>query len=87
MIVNHFVKDVDDRDLILRLSYVTVASLLILCNLGVVKYSFFQYAIGLGLLWASLNSLEGIMMSLLSKLVSPELAKGTFNSGLLATVC
>jgi len=32
-----------------------------------------------------LNALEGVIMSLLSKVVSPELAKGTFNSGLLAT--
>ena len=41
--------------------------------------------LGASSLFALLNALEGVIMSLLSKLVSTELAKGTFNSGLLAT--
>ena len=44
-----------------------------------------QYVLGSSILFAVLNALEGVIMSLLSKVVSPELAKGTFNSGLLAT--
>lgn len=40
-----------------------------------------QYLLGSILLFAFLNAHEGVIMSLLSKLVSPELAKGTFNSG------
>jgi len=41
--------------------------------------------LGSSSLFALLNALEGVIMSLLSKVVSSELAKGTFNSGLLAT--
>jgi hypothetical protein len=52
----------------------------------IVKYTTLQYIIGSVLVFAFLNSLEGVIMSLLSKLVSPELAKGTFNSGSLTTV-
>ena len=44
-----------------------------------------QYVLGASSLFALLNALEGVIMSLLSKVVSPELARGTFNSGLLAT--
>jgi hypothetical protein len=36
-------------------------------------------------LFASLNAVEGVIMSLLSKCISPAMARGTFNSGLLAT--
>ena len=46
---------------------------------------FLQYVLGASSLFALLNALEGVIMSLLSKLVPAELAKGTFNSGLLAT--
>ena len=41
--------------------------------------------LGASSLFALLNALEGVIMSLLSKVVPAELAKGTFNSGLLAT--
>ncbi|RYH30903.1 hypothetical protein EON65_03910 [archaeon] len=41
--------------------------------------------LGTALIFTSLNALEGVIMSLLAKIISPELAQGTFNSGLLAT--
>eukprot|EP01038_Epipyxis_sp_PR26KG_P012876 gene12876-17254_t len=83
--VNSLMKDIEARDMILRLSYATLASSIILLDVDFIKYSSFQYMFGSCLLFCTLNSLEGIMMALLSKLVSPELAKGVFNSGLLAT--
>ena len=48
-------------------------------------YSPTQYVCGSVMIFVFLNALEGVIMSLLSKLVSPELARGTWNSGLLAT--
>ena len=80
-----FVKDVEDRDMVLRLSVISFISVLIMLNTPLLQYSLLQYVIGSSILFASLNSLEGFMMSFLSKVVSPELARGTFNSGLLAT--
>ena len=114
LLVNTMVKDVEDRDMVLNLSYACIFSILILLNTSLTEYTVGQYIIGNALLFSALNSMEGIIMSLvrydfqcicfcnkyytnsislfavcifvqLAKLVSPELAKGTFNSGLLAT--
>ena len=63
----------------------SLCSILVLIDTHVVAYGWPQYIIGASVLFALLNALEGVIMSLLSKVVSPELAKGTFNSGLLAT--
>lgn len=86
LLINKFMKDVEERDLVLYLSYASLACLLVLLHcdwLG--AYTLLQYIVGSALLFASLNALEGVIMALLAKLISPELAKGTFNSGLLAT--
>ena len=50
-------------------------------TLTIIPLSSLQYICGSILVFVFLNALEGVIMSLLSKLVSPELAKGTFNSG------
>jgi len=48
-------------------------------------YSATQYLCGCYGVYVVLSAYEGVLMSLLSRIISPELAKGTFNSGLLAT--
>ena len=49
------------------------------------QYSVYQYILfGIGI-FISTNSLEGVNMSLLSKTIPTSWAKGTFNSGFLAT--
>lgn len=48
-------------------------------------YSIYQYAICSIGIFVSTNSLEGVNMSLLSKTIPKAWAKGTFNSGFLAT--
>jgi hypothetical protein len=83
--ISSFMKDFEAREMVLRLSYISLISAIIVLNNSFVKYSTFQYMFGNAFLFCILNALEGIIMALLSKLVSPELAKGTFNSGLLAT--
>ena len=44
-----------------------------------------QYALGVVIVFSALQGAESVVMSTLSKVVSPDLAAGTFNSGLLST--
>jgi hypothetical protein len=85
-ILLHFlVRDAEDRDILLRLAYVCLFAVLCIVDTRLVAYTEQQYVFGTIVLFSMLTSIDGIMMSLLSKLVSPKLAKGTFNSALLAT--
>ena len=85
ILVSMFTKNAEDRVVMLGLAYTSCFFVFLTFKTSLFKYGVFQYTIGSVLLFSSLNAVEGIIMSLLSKLVSPELAKGTFNSGLLAT--
>lgn len=84
--VNQLIKDMEERDIAMKLSYAILFGISLICHFGAFgEYSLFQYFFGTAVIFTTLNSLEGVIMSLLSKLISPDLAKGTFNSGLLAT--
>lgn len=85
IIVSRLSREVEDRNVMIYLNSISLGCISILMNVSLIRYSLFQYVLGSTSLFIFLNALEGIIMSLLSKLVSPELAKGTFNSGLLAT--
>lgn len=87
ILVNQFGKDLEERKMLLMLSYITMVGILIICQLHILglPYTVDRYLLGTMIVFTALNALEGVIMSLLSKLISPELAKGTFNSGLLAT--
>jgi nitrate/nitrite transporter NarK len=86
LLVNSFVKDLEERELVLRLSNACVLCLLVMLHASFLgSYTLFQYIAGSAVLFAFLNALEGVIMALLAKVISPELARGTFNSGLLAT--
>jgi len=85
LVISKLTKDTEDRSVMQYLNLLTFLFLLLMLNTGLIRYSLFQYVTGSFLLFAVLNAMEGVIISLLSKLVSPELAKGTFNSGLLAT--
>lgn len=87
ILVNRYVHDVDERDMVLRLTYMCICTSLLMCHsewLGD-SYAIGQYVVGSIGLFVCLNSLEGIIMAVLAKIVSPDLARGTFNSALLAT--
>jgi predicted MFS family arabinose efflux permease len=87
ILVNQFGKDLEERKMLLVLMYLTMVGITIICQLHMfgLPYTVVRYLMGTMLVFTTLNALEGLIMSLLSKLISPELAKGTFNSGLLAT--
>ena len=77
---------IEERAMVVRLTLVCLAAVGAVCHSGLLgHYTLFQYILGTTLLFAALNSMEGVIMALLAKLISPELARGTFNSGLLAT--
>ncbi|KAF0750562.1 hypothetical protein AaE_006667 [Aphanomyces astaci] len=73
-----------DGELILYSEVVLVVGIVgIICYSA--SYSAIQYVFGAVLIYVSTNVLEGVNMSLLSKTIPKAFARGTFNSGLLAT--
>lgn len=85
---NIFTVDMQDRDALFWLSLVTLAaSILVLNDASILSlnYTEIQYMLAVSLLYGMLNITEGVTMSLLSKLVSPALAQGTFNSAFLTS--
>lgn len=87
ILVHLVTKEKDERDTLISLTYVAAVAVLLVCHITVHLggYTLLQYLLGTSLLFTMLNAIEGVVMSLLSKLIAPELARGTFNSGLLAT--
>lgn len=77
----------DDRDLIIASLILMLAGIFTFVNYpsNIVSYTVFQYVLGSVIIFVSTNMLEGVNMSLLSKTIPRSMAKGTFNSGLLAT--
>ena len=65
ILVSLLVKDVEDRDLVLRLTYVCMLSISLMLNMHFLsEYSLVQYVLGNSILFSALNSMEGIIMSL-----------------------
>jgi hypothetical protein len=86
IIVHSMVKEADERDTLKTLTILAMVGVALVCYLPIMgDYTLLQYLLGTTLCFTMLNAIEGVVMSLLSKLIAPELAKGTFNSGLLAT--
>lgn len=75
----------DDRELLATSLLGTALGLVLMLNLSGRGYSSVQYMTSALVVFISTNVLEGVNMSLLSKTMPKALARGTFNSGLLAT--
>lgn len=73
----------EDREMML------MSELAMFLGVGIIvsytNYSVFQFIAGGVIIFISTNVLEGVNMALLSKTIPKSFAKGTFNSGLLAT--
>ncbi len=76
---------VQDRLSSLLLFYAAFGAVLIVVDILPADYSTFQYVLGSTLLFTTLCAQEGVIMSLLSKVIPAEMARGTFNSGFLTT--
>jgi len=75
----------EDRELIVAALLIMLISVLGVIDYDPDSYSVYQYVIfGVGI-FLSTNGLEGVNMSLLSKTIPTSWARGTFNSGFLAT--
>ena len=85
MVVAKLSQKYEDRELIVATLIAMLVSTLGIIDYLPSHYSVYQYIIfGVGI-FVSANSLEGVNMSLLSKTIPTHWAKGTFNSGFLAT--
>ncbi|KAH7459756.1 hypothetical protein PRIC1_011015 [Phytophthora ramorum] len=73
----------EDREMIILSEIAMFVGVGIIVNYG--HYSVAQFVAGGVIIFISTNVLEGVNMSLLSKTIPKSFAKGTFNSGLLAT--
>ncbi|TDH72241.1 hypothetical protein CCR75_002747 [Bremia lactucae] len=73
----------DDREMIMLSEVAMCIGVSVIINYG--HYSVAQFVVGGVIIFISTNVLEGVNMSLLSKTIPKSFAKGTFNSGLLAT--
>jgi hypothetical protein len=75
----------EDRELIAAALVFMLLSVLGIIDYLPDSYSVYQYMIFGSCVFISTNSLEGVNMSMLSKTIPTSWAKGTFNSGFLAT--
>lgn len=73
----------EDREMIVMSQLLMIVGVGVIVSYG--HYSVFQFVVGGVIIFISTNVLEGVNMSLLSKTIPKAFAKGTFNSGLLAT--
>ncbi|XP_024536516.1 SPX domain-containing membrane protein Os06g0129400 [Selaginella moellendorffii] len=74
----------EDRQILLAAEILTCVGVLVSFS-GPFRYTIVQYIAGAVLIFVSAEVLEGVNLSLLSKVMSSRLARGTFNGGLLST--
>jgi hypothetical protein len=74
-----------DRQLLVAAEILTCLGVLVSFDYGLMAYSVTQYISGALLMFISAEVLEGVNLSLLSKVMSSRLARGTYNGGLLST--
>merc|ERR1712238_544165 len=84
VVVSRLAQQYEDRELIVGTMVMMLVSVLGFLDYFP-HYTIYQYAICSIGIFVSTNSLEGVNMSLLSKTIPKAWAKGTFNSGFLAT--
>jgi len=89
MFVGKISSKMEDRFLLQCLSgLVCVSCLAVITEVNDIfdlTFSLYQYVIGIVILFVALQAHEGVLMSITGKIIPSHLAKGTFNSGFLAT--
>jgi hypothetical protein len=74
-----------DRQLLIGAELLTCAGLVLSFDYKIFPYTATQYLVGGFILFVSSEVLEGVNLSLLSKVMSSKLSRGTYNGGLLST--
>ena len=75
----------DDRSIVVAAEAITIFGTLIMVDWGHEIYTKYQYMLGAVLVFVGVAILEGVDTSLMSKLIPPQLSRGTFNVGLIAS--
>eukprot|EP00246_Nothoceros_aenigmaticus_P002451 TRINITY_DN13321_c0_g1_i1.p1 TRINITY_DN13321_c0_g1~~TRINITY_DN13321_c0_g1_i1.p1 ORF type:complete len:334 (-),score=43.56 TRINITY_DN13321_c0_g1_i1:399-1259(-) len=76
----------EDRQILIFAQGFTCLGIVIsVCFCGLIPYSLGQYIFGALLIFVSAEVLEGVNLSLLSRVMSSRLSRGTWNGGLLST--
>jgi MFS family permease len=86
-VVGNYISNIYEDRLVVLWSqiFTAVGVVAIFCFSPWLAYSPYQYIAAAILIFVSTNVLEGVNMSLLSKVMSPRLSMGVFNCGLLST--
>ena len=87
-LIGTFSRKFDDRTMMLAMQIGVLIGLVVLLlhtHIHTAQTHLGQFVTGGVIAFSCSSMLEGVTMSLLSKVVPPSLARGTFNSGLLAT--
>ncbi|CAK9261087.1 unnamed protein product [Sphagnum jensenii] len=86
-VVGNYISNVYEDRLVVIWSqiFTAIGVMSIFCFSPWLDYSSYQYVAAAILIFVSTNVLEGVNMSLLSKVMSPRLSRGVFNCGLLST--
>jgi len=86
-VVGNYISNVYEDRLVVIWSqiFTAIGVISIFCFSPWLDYSSYQYVAAAILIFVSTNVLEGVNMSLLSKVMSPRLSRGVFNCGLLST--
>jgi hypothetical protein len=86
-VVGNYISNIYEDRLVVVVSQVImgvgVASIVCFCPW--LPYTSYQYVAAAIVIFVSTNVLEGVNMSLLSKVMSPRLSRGVFNCGFLST--
>lgn len=87
--VNYFVGSYisnmfEDRQILFASEVFTCLGIIV-CFVGPIPYTVAQYVTGALITFVAAEVLEGVNLSLLSKVMSARLAQGTYNNGLLST--
>eukprot|EP00903_Cladosiphon_okamuranus_P007004 g6815.t1 len=77
----------EDRVLLQALAVLAGIGCLVIVDFNVspFEYTEAQYIVGVSLIFVAMQAHEGVVMSITSKIIPVELARGTWNSGFLAT--
>jgi hypothetical protein len=85
VVVGNYISNMfEDRQILFAAEVFTCVGILLSFNV-IFPYSVAQYVSGAFITFVSAEVLEGVNLSLLSKVMSSRLARGTYNGGLLST--
>ncbi|GJP40506.1 hypothetical protein CLOM_g182 [Closterium sp. NIES-68] len=86
-VVGNYITNIYEDRLVIMWTQLLIAVgvVAVMCFAPIIKYTTQQYIVAAVIIFVSCNVLEGVSLALMSRIMSPRLARGTFNCGLLST--